>query len=209
MMMPFVRLLAIYALVGAAIFAFLKRDQLIEYFSEPESGMVAEAATDTQPEPAPAAQPQAQAAAPAPARGNNGKGNGAQRAFGSEISPQYFGLAAAPTQNQPAAPTSEGDLIARWTEARGAYSQGNTADASRLYEALTVDFPQNADLHGEVGNLYYNLGQFGNAAEHYYAVAEIAFHAGDVNMVNSMYGLLQRISPSKATELQALLSAGR
>ena len=212
MMMPFVRLLAIYALVGAAIFAFLKRDDLIEYFSTPEVEKVADAAPISPPVP-PSSPPAPEEALPTEAPTQEAEPVAevtyfsAPPAFGSEITPQYFGQAAAAPM-APAAPTGE-SMVTRWTKAREVFSQGTPAEAALLYEALTDDYPNNADLHGETGNLYYNLGQFGKAAGHYFAVGEIAARKGDMQMAGSMFMLLQRISPSKAAELQALLSANR
>ena len=213
MMMPFVRLLAIYALVGAAIFAFLKRDEIIDHYaakaSENASEEVAPAPPATAPKPA-TAQTTMQPAA-TPARGPN-PNRRQPAAFGSEITPQYFGQSAAPASAAnpaPAATTNSGTLVARWIQAREAYSQGNATEAANLYEALAADFPENADLHGEVGNLYYNLGQFSQAATHYLRVGEIAVDRGDPAMASMMYGLLQRISPSNANTLLALINSGR
>ncbi len=212
MMMPFVRLIAIYAIVGAAIFAFLKRDQLIEYFATPEAEMTtprteaaAEASTaenlDIAVE-ASATEARSPEAAP-----TNEVTYSAPPAFGTQITPQYFGQAAAPEAAQ-TAPSAE-TMVERWTKAREVFSQGNPSEAATLYEALTADFPENADLHGETGNLYYNLGQFTKAAAHYQAVGEISGRAGNMQMAGSMLSLLQRIAPAKAAELQASLNAGR
>jgi len=197
MMMPFVRLIAIYAVVGAAIFAFLKRDQLMDYFATPETEIaapIAEAAPEASPEAALDTTVEASATATI---------YSAPPAFGTQITPQYFGQAAAPA----AAPAEREDtMVTRWTKAREVFSQGNPSEAATLYEALTADFPDNADLHGETGNLYYNLGNFTKAAVHYQAVGEIAGRAGDRQMAGSMLALLQRIAPAKAVELQATLN---
>lgn len=222
MMMPFVRLLAIYALVGAAIFAFLKRDELVEYFAAPEAEITVQAAPTptviTTPEvaPAPQTQPvapvapvaQAQPAAPTPQTPATPQHNGPR--FGSDVTPQYFGQTALNRTVQTPAPAALGsDLVSRWKKAREVYNQGNIDEASQLYEALTDSFPNNADLHGETGNLYYNLGQFAKAAEHYYAVGEISVHNGNMAMAASMFSLLQRIAPAKANDLQAVMAGQR
>ncbi|MBL1436646.1 MAG: tetratricopeptide repeat protein [Rhodobacteraceae bacterium] len=208
MMMPFVRLIAIYALVGAAIFAFLKRDQLMDYFTAPETEMAppsAENAPEANPQENLDATVEASATeAPVPATETSFS---APPAFGTQITPQYFGQAAAPAV-APAAPSRE-SMVGRWRKARAVFSQGNPTEAAALYEALTSDFPDNIDLHGETGNLYYNLGQFNQAATHYQAVGEIAAQNGNMQMAGSMLSLLQRIAPAKATELQATLNAGQ
>ncbi|HIP23016.1 MAG TPA: tetratricopeptide repeat protein [Rhodobacteraceae bacterium] len=206
MMMPFVRLIAIYALVGAAIFAFLKRDDLMAYFATPEAEMAAPSAgAGAEANPTETLDATVEASAtetPATEPTAN-----ARPTFGSQITPQYFGRG----QTAAAAPVapSEDSMVARWNKAREVFGQGNPAEAATLYEALAVDFPNNADLRGETGNLYYNLGQFNKAAIHYQAVGEIAGRDGNRQMAGSMLSLLQRIAPAKAAELQATLNAGQ
>ena len=207
MMMPFVRLIAIYALVGVAIFAFLKRDAIMEYMNTPEETVPVEPASAeiaaTPVNTAEAVQP-AEDAAPEPAAVTPESSYSAPAAFGTQITPQYFGQAAAPT-SEPAAPSAD-TMVDRWTKAREVFSQGNPTEAAALYEALTSAFPASADLHGETGNLYYNLGQFNKAATHYRAVGEIAARTGDMQMAGSMLALLQRIAPAEAAKLQATLN---
>ena len=207
MMMPFVRLIAIYALVGAAIFAFLKRDDLMAYFATPETEMAAPSA-DAAPEANPTENldTTVEASATEPAAEIPAS---AQPVFGSQITPQYFGQAATPATAATPAATNGESMVARWNKAREVFSQGNPTEAATLYEALAADFPNNADLRGETGNLYYNLGQFNKAAIHYQAVGEIAGHSGNMQMAGSMLALLQRIAPAKAAELQTTLNAGQ
>jgi len=206
MMMPFVRLIAIYALVGAAIFAFLKRDDLMAYFATPEVEMAAPSA-GAAPEANPTETLDAAVEASATETPATEPAANARPTFGSQITPQYFGRG----QNAAAAPAapSEDGMVARWNKAREVFGQGNPAEAATLYEALAADFPNNADLRGETGNLYYNLGQFNKAAVHYQAVGEIASRDGNRQMAGSMLSLLQRIAPAKAAELQATLNAGQ
>ncbi len=212
MMMPFVRLIAIYAIVGAAIFAFLKRDEIMANMSQPESPAFAApiAAPMAAPaEEAPAAAPpaedaQVEAAEATPPQAVPAT---APRAFGTQITPQYFGQSAAPAASK--APTEPASLTERWSQARDLFIQGKTNEATALYEALAAEFPDNMDLRGETGNLYYNLGEFNKAATHYQAVGEIAGRDGNMQIAGSMLGLLQRIAPTKATALQATLAAGR
>lgn len=198
MLMPFVRLLAIYILVGTSIFAFFKRDQLVAYFSTPKAVAIAA------PQPTEVLEPRMEIIAqPSPAKV---PATSTAPAFGAEITPQYFGQSAAPAA-APARPRGPG-LVARWHKAREVFSQGSPADAAVLYEALTADFPRNADLHGEAGNLYYNLGQFSEATTHYFAVGVISARKGDMQMARNMMGVLRQIAPAKAAELGAVLSAG-
>ena len=215
MMMPFVRLLAIYALVGAAIFAFLKRDELMAYLSaDSEVEIVADAEAAPTPAPEPEPEPEAsddsvviettpELTTPLP-------NYSSAPAFGSEITPQYFGQAPAPSAAETPAPAqSGGNMVERWRKAREVFNQGNITEAARLYEDLTASFPDSADLHGEAGNLYYNLGQFAKAATHYFAVGEISVRTGNAAMATSMQNLLRRIAPAKASELQAIITAAR
>jgi len=43
----------------------------------------------------------------------------------------------------------------RIAEARAAYWKGDMAAAEKHYSALVTDAPDNADMHGEFGNLLY------------------------------------------------------
>jgi len=205
MMMPFVRLIAIYAIVGAAIFAFLKRDEIAAYMNPPEDPAFANPIAITFAEPA--AEEEAIVEAEAPAEETAAEESTPTPAFGSQVTPQYFGQAAAPATSQ--APATDGGLAERLSQARSALTQGNTEEAAALYEALAAEFPDNMDLRGETGNLYYNLGQFDKAATHYQAIGELAGREGNMQMAGSMLGLLQRIAPAKAAELQATLTAGQ
>lgn len=208
--MPFVRLLAIYVLVGAAIFAFLKRDRLIAYFASPEMEISTPVQKDT-PEPPPAKTQEPAATATANDAvvpdTENPSSYSAPSVFGSDITPQYFGQTAASAAARPPTAPTGNDMVLRWQKAREMFAQGNTSEAANLYEALTTDFPANADLHGETGNLYYNLGQFGKAASHYQKVGEISARNGNMQMAQAMMAVLLRISPGKAGELQTFINA--
>ena len=186
-MMPFVRLIAIYIIVGLAVFAFFKRDALMALISGPEAEVViaAEPATPT-PEPATErdmAQPTPEplpAPTPAPA---------AEPVF-------------APTDTAIPQPTDPQDMETRLGEARQAFWSGDAVTAEFLYKGLSNDFPNEVTVIGELGNLYYNTGRMTEAATQFHAVGLLSLEAGNTGQTMAMIGVLQSIAPDLAADLK-------
>ncbi|PCJ76934.1 MAG: hypothetical protein COA53_01605 [Rhodobacteraceae bacterium] len=184
-MMPFVRLIAIYIIVGLAVFAFFKRDALMALISgsEAEVVMVAEPVAEpvivqpvAEPLPTPIVEP-----APTPA---------AEPVF-------------APVDMVPPRPANPQDMNARLGEARQAFWDGDAVTAEFLYKGLANDFPTEAMVKGELGNLYYNTGRMTEAATQFHAVGLLSIEAGNTAQMMAMIGVLQSIAPNLAADLQA------
>ena len=77
-------------------------------------------------------------------------------------------VAAAPGPATEAPPLSA--LMSEWQAARQAYA-ANKAEAVEAYRKLIAKHPQVVELRGELGNVYYALGQTKEAAEQYYEAA--------------------------------------
>ncbi len=182
-MMPFVRLIAIYIIVGLAVFAFFKRDALMALISGPEAEvvMVAEPVAElviAQPVAEPLPTPIAE---PAPA---------AEPVF-------------APADTATPQPANPQDMNARLGEARQAFWDGDAVTAEFLYKGLSNDFPAEATVKGELGNLYYNTGRMTEAATQFHAVGLLSIDAGNTAQMMAMIGVLQSIAPNLAADLQA------
>lgn len=187
MIMPFVRLIAIYILVGLAIFTFFKRDAVMALLEGPEADPVAAvvepetSATDTShtspydPVPTPPIAP--------------------ERVTESAFAP-------AEPSAQPTAPNAD-TMMPRWAAARQAFWDGNRDEAEVLYTALAAEFPSEASILGELGNLYYNSGRTAAAARQYHAVGLLAIAAGNRAETAAMIGVLQSIAPEMAADLKA------
>ncbi len=76
--------------------------------------------------------------------------------------------AAAPATGAEAPPLAA--LMSEWQAARQAYA-GNKAEAVEAYRKLIAKHPQVVELRGELGNVYYALGQKKEAADQYYEAA--------------------------------------
>ncbi len=191
MIMPFVRLFAIYLLVGLAVFAFFKRDRIAQLFTQPETGV-------TLP-PVPVMVP----AAPQPARAAV-----VAVPATAAVAPLTPPVAAAPSTSGATIPAG-GGLAAGLQAARQAYWRGDLAGAEEQYKALLAAFPAEVDVRGELGNLYYSRGRYDEAAVYYGEIGDIALRAKNMTLALSMMGVLQQIAPQKAADLRARFDAAQ
>lgn len=181
MIMPFARLIAIYLVVGLAVFAFFKRDELtvLIYGPEVETINVSELME------------QQAAAAPTPA----------PAPVAPEITPPT-----APEITPPTPPEAD-DMQTRWDEARKAFWEGDKETAEAAYTALVAEYPNEAGIAGELGNLYYNTGRYDAAAKQFHIVGKIALEAGNKAEAMAMIGVLQSLAPELAAELRTIADA--
>ncbi len=174
MMMPFVRLIAIYIIVVLAVFAFFKRDALMALIGGPEAEVVMAAEPAA---PAPVAEPVMALPTPEP----------------------VF----APADAAVSRPTDPQDMETRLGEARQAFWGGDAVTAEFLYKGLSNDFPNDITVKGELGNLYYNSGRMSEAATQFHAVGLLSLEAGNTGQTMAMIGVLQSIAPDLAADLRA------
>ncbi len=187
-MMPFVKLISIYIMVGLAVFAFFKRDALMALISGPEAEvvMVSEPAAPT---PEPAAEPVI-----------------AQPTL--EPLPTLTPVPAAKPKFPPAdltvlQPTDPKDMETRLGEARQAFWSGDAVTAEFLYKGLSSDFPNEVIAIGELGNLYYNTGRMTEAATQFHAVGLLSLKADNTGQAMAVIGVLQSIAPDLAADLKS------
>lgn len=203
MIMPFIRLVAIYIVVIVAVVAFFKRDQLMELTgwnfgaSQPAQAVTKEAklqapvepldpVVETEPTPQPVkAEPASDTLAEAPI---------VQPA--PDPAPETQ-----PAQTRPATPVSE-----RLTEARKAYWQGDLTRSEALYVALAQEAPENPDVNGELGNIYFAQARFDKAADAYFATGKLLVENGNPQQVGQLIGVLQSIAPQKAATLREMVA---
>lgn len=179
MLMPFVRLIAIYLVIGLAVFAFFERDALMALISGPE----AEVATVEEPIVALVAEPVVTSPTPEP------------QPAPTPVAELVFVSADA------AIPQTTRDT--RLSEARQAYWDGDVVTAEFLYKNLSTDFPTEMNINGELGNLYYNSGRMTKAAEQYYAVGLLSLRIGNAAQSKAMIGVLRSTAPEMAADLIA------
>ncbi len=234
MIMPFIRLVIIYIVVILAAVLFFNRDKvmpLLGFGGEKTAAMsttpapapaTASAADDTSGQAANAPDDQqAVAAAQAPA---------STTAEQPAVQPIQQPVAEEPATEQPpkyptaetaqvATPTAQpapapapapapvaSDIDTRLKEARQAYWSRDLAGAETRYKKLAQDFPDNADIKGELGNLYYAQRRNAEAAEMYYQAGLLLINQGNPQQVMLLIGVLQAIAPEKAADLRQRLS---
>ncbi len=212
MIMPFLRLVAIYIVVILAAVLFFNRNTvmpLLGFGGEDDTPVVqtetatgtpvAEAISET---PKPVARPDAQAivqpVAEAPATQQPPKYPTAETA--QIVTPTAQPAAPAPSA-KPAI-----NLESRLKEARQTYWNRDMAGAEARYKGLVNDFPDNADIKGELGNLYYAQRRNAEAAEMYHQAGVQLIKDGNTGQVMLLIGVLQAIAPAKAADLRQRLS---
>lgn len=96
-----------------------------------------------------------------------------------------------------------------WIDARKAFHRRDFEKSINSYEQLISKTQDNFDAYGELGNVYFNQGNMKQAASSYYEAAAILFRLGQVERASSVMGVLNRLDPEKAQELQALITSDR
>lgn len=96
---------------------------------------------------------------------------------------------------------------ANWITARTSYHQRKYELSEKSYQQVIDNTEDNYDAYGELGNVYFNQGKNAQAASAYYEAAAILVRMGQRSRAESLIGLLWRLDPSKADELQKLIDS--
>ncbi len=102
-------------------------------------------------------------------------------------------------------PSEEAILLDR---ARRAYWAGDLPAAAAAYEALLDRDPAEADVWGELGNVYYAMGRWHDAGLAYYEAARRLIDRGDTRQLGYLLRIIDSLAPEKGSELRARLDAG-
>lgn len=94
-----------------------------------------------------------------------------------------------------------------WIAARTSYHQRKYELSEKSYQQVIDNTEDNYDAYGELGNVYFNQGKNAQAASAYYEAAAILVRIGQRSRAESLIGLLWRLDPSKADELQKLIDS--
>ena len=215
MIMPFIRLIAIYFVVIVAVVAFFKRDQLMELSSatigwpQAETTNVAEPQVSTE-EPADqtdTATPEPTtevAAVQTPVADEAAKPDAIQMPVADEKTSAAPKPETAPKAETKLAKPAGSDTKSRLNAARQAYWNGDLPGSAALYEALARDVPNDADVNGELGNIYFAQAQYEKAADAYFVTGKLLVGKGNPRQVMPIIGVLQSIAPQKAAALREL-----
>ncbi len=102
-----------------------------------------------------------------------------------------------------------GELRTAWVQARRAYVGGNHAEAENLYKTLVETHPDEPDVAGELGNLYYTQGKNAEAAAMYFEAGQRMLRGRTPERAGILLGILNRLDKNKASELRKALFESR
>lgn len=92
-------------------------------------------------------------------------------------------------------------------DAREAFAHGDMDRAITNYNDYIKNNATNADVRGELGNLYYLTGRPNEAAEAYYEAAQLLLKEHDFERVASLLPIIAETKPMLANELSQKLRA--
>lgn len=163
-----------------------------------------------QAEPPVATEPPQTIAAAGPVPGEEIAGDTDRSMMAEESAPEP-----APATEPPAeAATPDADGQARREQelvrqARQAYWQRNYDEAEAAYRQLLEIDPDNPDLYGELGNLYYATGKWKLAGEAYYQASTRLLQTGQTQQVGYLLRVLKGLDPDMADKLEQEMQQGK
>jgi tetratricopeptide (TPR) repeat protein len=104
-------------------------------------------------------------------------------------------------------PASKQASLAKIAGAREAFAQGNMDRAINDYNDFIKKNAGNADVRGELGNVYYLTGRPEEAAEAYYDAAQLLLKEHDFERVAAVIPIIAETKPMMADELSLKLRA--
>lgn len=199
--MPFVRLILIYVVVILAAVAFFNRDAVLGLVGmsteQPMSETEIVSVDPFAAAPAAEAEPMAEVEAEAETEATHVATAEPAAAMTQPVAENT--VVAAPV-------TSTVGYEEQLAAARQAYWNGDAAKAEELYKSLAAEFASEADVQGELGNLFFTQRRMDEAAEHFFNAGKLSVEAGNFPQAQAMIGVLQGIAPAKANDLRTLAS---
>jgi thioredoxin-like negative regulator of GroEL len=102
-------------------------------------------------------------------------------------------------------PTGKHSPLEKIASAREAFAQGNMDRAISDYNDFIKKNTRNADVRGELGNVYYLTGRPEEAAEAYYDAAQLLLKEHDFERVAAVIPIIAETKPMMADELSQKL----
>ena len=106
---------------------------------------------------------------------------------------------AAVSSDKQAVVKSHAQLI---NEARMAFQAGNPDQAVSLYQELAELNPDDPNVYGELGNVYYAQGKWKQAGQAYYEAATRLLQHGQTGQVHYLYMVIQGLDQESAEKLR-------
>ena len=86
-------------------------------------------------------------------------------------------------------------------QARQAYWKNNMDESEKYYRSLAALEPQDPNVYGELGNVYYAQGKWQQAAESYYEAALRLLETGKKDQVNYLHRVIKGLDTDSAEKL--------
>jgi hypothetical protein len=187
MLIPILRLVLIYVVLTLVVVGVFNRDSLMRLLRDDPPAVAA-------PSLAPAAPI---TAAPAPVM--------SAPAPSASIAQPQTPVVETPPATAATEAATEADLAIAINAARVSYWAGDVAGARAQLIALAGAHPDNADLRGELGNLYFSQRDYPSAATAYLEAADLLIAQERHARASGLLPVLQQIDPQKAATLAARL----
>ncbi len=157
-----------------------------------------------QPQSQPQPQPQPQPTTPGVSPGQGRVYPGWPGAYGQQ---RPAPTATAPAQTPEQSSRQEYQQIIN--KARQAYWQGQYPQSAKYYQQAIDLLPESPDAHGELGNLYYDQGEWDKAGESLYQAAIRLIENGRSDKAFTMLSIIRGLKHKRADELEKRLQGQR
>lgn len=112
--------------------------------------------------------------------------------------------AAAPVQDH-AVPNRNQAIEEQLAAARELFWNQEMDSAEKAYSGITSAYPENADAWGELGNVYFKLGRWSDAAGAFFTAANLLIDQGQPERAANMLRVLYGLDAGKGGELEERL----
>lgn len=96
-------------------------------------------------------------------------------------------------------------MLKEWAAAREAFAKGRP-EAESAYVNLVQRYPDVPELTGELGNIYFQQGKMGDAANQYYETAQRLIRLGQPGPAACLIEVMRHLDADKAKALEAQTS---
>lgn len=102
--------------------------------------------------------------------------------------------------------TQEQQYLQIINTARQAFWQGLHKNAVTRYEQAILHLPGQADAYGELGNVYYAMGEWSLSGEYLYLAALRLMESGELERARYLSTVIKGLKPERAKELEKKLA---
>lgn len=106
----------------------------------------------------------------------------------------------------PAGPFGKNASEELLNKGRDAFAAGDFEGSVTAYKDYLKSNSNNADAHGELGNVYYLTGKFQESAQSYYDSAKLLIEQKQTDRVPALLPVIAQVNPALADELAQKMS---